>query len=62
MIKFVTIIDGKAMLYTKYDSGGCYVKPILGGKSTPISTHEFETTHEQAKQDIQNTYYTEVVK
>lgn len=62
MIKFVAVVDDKLMLYTKYDSGGCYAKPILKGKSIPISTHEFETTQEQAKQDIQNTYYTEVVK
>ena len=48
-VKFITVIDGVFMLYTKYSMGNCYAKHILKGTAKPISTEEFATIQEQAK-------------
>ena len=52
MIKFVTIIDGKAMLYTQYDTGNCYAKPVLEGRAKFIPREEFNRVRTDAKYEL----------
>lgn len=61
MIKFVTIIDGKAMLYTQYDTGNCYAKPVLDGRAKFIPREEFNRIRTDAKYEL-GKHYEEVVK
>ena len=49
MIKFVTVIDGKFILYAKYSSKNCYKKSVLNGKAESISADEFNLAYEAAK-------------
>lgn len=58
MIKFVTIIDGKAL---PSNTGNCYAKPVLEGRAKFISREEFNRVRTDAKYEL-GKHYEEVVK